>query len=189
MAPYISILLLTLLALTRYVTVACLFYANAPCTNSLVSSSIPTMPISLYVLLTHWGTWSLDLVLFFSADSASLTVAIQFILYRDHSIVVNFILCLFLRPFFLYSTQRCDAPQFRISISFYAIYLRPFFLYSAQRCDAPQFRTSISFYAIYLWPFSLYPTQRCDAPQFRVSISSFIHAIYLWPFNQLYSNI
>ena len=53
-APYLmfSFLLLTLLALTRYVTVALLFYANAPCTNSLVSSSIPTMPISVYVLLT-----------------------------------------------------------------------------------------------------------------------------------------
>lgn len=60
-----------------------------------------------------------DLALF-SADSASLTVAIQLVLYRDHSIVVNFISCLFLRPFFLYSTQRCDVPQFRISISFYA---------------------------------------------------------------------
>ena len=47
-----SFLLLTLLAPTRYVTVARLVYANAPCTNSLVSSSIPTMPISPYVLLT-----------------------------------------------------------------------------------------------------------------------------------------
>ena len=47
-----SFLLLTLLAPTRYVTVARLVYANAPCTNPLVSSSIPTMPISLYVLLT-----------------------------------------------------------------------------------------------------------------------------------------
>ena len=84
-----------------------------PLALTLLSVALSAMPISLYVLLTHWGTWSLDLVLFFSADSASLTVAIQLVLYRDHSIVVNFISCLFLRPFFLYSTQRCT---FRSSV-------------------------------------------------------------------------
>jgi len=43
-----SFLLLTLLAPTRYVNVALLFYAYAPCTNSLVSSSLNSC--------THWFT-------------------------------------------------------------------------------------------------------------------------------------
>ena len=112
-----SILLLTLLALTRYVTVARLFYGNALALTLL--SVLYTDYANFSLCSSHWGTWSSDLALF-SADSASLTVAIQLVLYRDHSLVVNFISCLFLRPFFLYSTQRCDAPQFRISISLYA---------------------------------------------------------------------
>ena len=73
------------------------------------------MPISLYVLLTGERGPIRS-----GPDSASLTVAIQLVLCRDHSIVSISISCLFLRPFFLYSTQRCDVPQFRISISFYA---------------------------------------------------------------------
>ena len=107
MAPYLmfSFLLLTLLALTRYVTVARLFYDNA---LALILLSVALSDYANFSLCSsHWGTWSSDLALF-SADSASLTVAIQLVLYRDHSIVVNFISCLFLRPFFLYSTQRCE---------------------------------------------------------------------------------
>ena len=112
-APYLmfSILLLTLLALTRYVTVARLFYDNA---LALTPLSVALYRLCQFLsMFFSLGNVVLSDLALFSADSASLTVAIQFILYRDHSIVVNFMSCLFLRPFFLYSTQRCT---FRSSV-------------------------------------------------------------------------
>ena len=82
-----SFLLLTLLALTRYVTVVRLFYDNA-LALTLLSVALYRLCQFLSMFFSLGNVVLSDLALF-SADSASLTVAIQLVLYRDHSIVYS----------------------------------------------------------------------------------------------------